>query len=206
MRERITGILWKVLGGLLMCAALFLSIYNIYESKRAKDSVTDISLTLKEAVDKNIIESMLEEPGVLDYERYPELEMPTVEIDGELYIGFLEIPALNLSLPIMGGEWNEVKLKKSPCLYEGSVYLNNMVIAGHNYKSHFSGLKKLDAGSEIYFIDAEGNMFSYQLAWTEIIDEYDVYKMLSEQEEWDLTLFTCTYGGKQRYAFRCVKI
>ena len=189
-----------------MCAALFLSIYNIYESKRAKDSVTDISLTLKEAVDKNIIESMLEEPGVLDYERYHELEMSTVEIDGELYIGFLEIPALNLSLPIMGGEWNEVKLKKSPCLYEGSVYLNNMVIAGHNYKSHFSGLKKLETGSEIYFIDAEGNMFSYQLAWTEIIDEYDVYKMLSEQEEWDLTLFTCTYGGKQRYAFRCVKI
>lgn len=205
MHERNKGILWRVLGGLLMCAALFLSIYNVYESKMAEDSVVDVSVQLKAQVDKKITESMMEEPDIPDYERYPEMEMPTVEIDGEVYIGFLEIPELNMTLPIMGGTWSEAKLKKAPCLYNGSVYLNNLVIAGHNYRSHFSGLKKLEEGTELCFIDAEGNVFSYLLAWTEIIDEYDMEGMLAKEEPWDLTLFTCTYGGKDRYTLRCVK-
>lgn len=140
-----------------------------------------------------------------DYVRYPEIEMPMIEIDGESYIGFLEIPELNLSLPVMAGEWIETKLKKAPCLYEGSVYMDDMIIAGHNYRSHFSPLKKLKEGTEIYFIDAEGNVFPYVLAWTEVIEEYDVHKMQSKTEEWNLTLFTCTYGGRERYTLRCIK-
>ena len=62
--------------------------------------------------------------------------------------------------------------------------------------------KKLEEGAEVCFIDAEGNIFTYTLAWTEIIDQYDIHKMLSKKEDWDLTLFTCTYGGEDRYTFR----
>ena len=205
MRERKTGTLWMMIGGLLMSAALFLSIYNLYDAKMAEKSVKQVSVQMHSAVEENIQQEFEEEIHIPDYERYPEMEMPIVEIDGEYYIGFLEIPQLNLSLPIMGGEWSERKLKKAPCLYEGSLYLDNMVIAGHNYRSHFSGLKKLKEGTEIHFIDAEGNVFSYTLAWMEVIDEYDIHKMLSKDEAWDLTLFTCTYGGKDRYTLRCIR-
>ena len=188
-----------------MGAALFLSAYNLYDAGKAERSVTLAATILHEKMDENIQQKNQEESEVPDYIRYPEMEMPVIEIDGETYIGFLEIPQLNLSLPIMAGEWSEEKLKKAPCIYDGSVYLDNMVIAGHNYRSHFSGLKKLEEGSEIYFIDADGNMFSYILAWTEVIEEVDVHKMLSKTEEWELTLFTCTYGGNERYALRCIR-
>ena len=205
MCERKTGTLWMIIGGLLISAALFLSVYNLYDAKMAEKSVEKVSEQLHSAVAENIQQEFAEELHIPDYERYPEMEMPTVEIDGENYVGFLEIPQLNLSLPIMGGEWSERKLKKAPCLYDGSVYLDNMVIAGHNYRSHFSGLKNLKEGTEIYFIDADGNVFSYTLAWTEVIGEYDIHEMLSTDEEWDLTLFTCTYGGRDRYTLRCIK-
>ena len=189
-----------------MGAALFLSVYNLYDARKAEVSVNQASKVLQEKIDENIREKEQEETEIPDYERYPEMEMPVVEIDGEFYIGFLEFPQLKLSLPIMAGEWSEAKLKKAPCIYEGSVYLDTMVIAGHNYKSHFSGLKSLEEGSEICFIDAEGNRFFYELAWTEVIGEYDVDRMSSKAESWDLTLFTCTYGGRERYTLRCVRV
>lgn len=188
-----------------MGAALLLSVYNLYDARTAEESVKQASMILQEKIDKNIQEKEQKEIEIPDYERYPEMEMPVIEIDGEYYIGFLEVPDLNLSLPVMAGEWSEPKLKKAPCIYEGSVYLDNMVIAGHNYRSHFSGLKRLEEGSEIHFRDTEGNIFSYTLAWTEVIEEYDVHKMISKTEEWDLTLFTCTYGGNERYTLRCVR-
>ena len=194
-----------VIGGLLMSAALFLSIYNFYEDKKAENSGVQISGQLQKEVDKNLEQKIENEEDVPDYVRYPEIEMPAVEIDGERYIGFLEIPQLNLTLPVMEGEWSEAKLKKAPCLYDGSAYLDNMVIAGHNYKSHFSGLKKLEERAEVFFVDVEGNIFTYTLAWTEIIDQYDIHKMLSKKEDWDLTLFTCTYGGEDRYTFRFIR-
>lgn len=194
-----------VMGGLLIFAALFLSIYNIYIDKKAEKLAAEVSEELYAKVDTLTEENQLEPQTVPDYVRYPELEMPVVEIDGEYYIGFLEIPQLNLSLPVMAGEWSEAKLKKAPCKYDGSVYRNNMIIAGHNYRSHFSYLKKLEEGAEVHFIDAEGNLFKYTLVWTEIINEYDVHKMTENTEEWDLTLFTCTYGGKERYTLRCIE-
>lgn len=205
MRENPPGTIWMIIGGLLMGAALLLSVYNLYDARTAEESVKQASMILQEKIDKNIQEKEQKEIEIPDYERYPEMEMPVIEIDGEYYIGFLEVPDLNLSLPVMAGEWSEPKLKIAPCIYAGSVYLDNMVIAGHNYRSHFSGLKRLEEGSEIHFRDTEGNIFSYTLAWTEVIEEYDVHKMTSKTEEWDLTLFTCTYGGNERYTLRCVR-
>ena len=66
--------------------------------------------------------------------------MPTIEVDGNFYIGVLEIPDQELSLPIIS-EWNDTRLKQATCRFKGSVYLNNLIIAGHNYKKHFGGLK-----------------------------------------------------------------
>ena len=60
------------------------------------------------------------------------MEMPTVEINGQECIGTLEIPSLGLKFPVIS-EWSDEKLKKAPCRYSGSAYLNNLIIAGHNY-------------------------------------------------------------------------
>ena len=56
-----------------------------------------------------------------EYLRNPEMEMPVEEIEGNGYIGLLEIPALGLSLPVMS-EWSYPNLKLAPCRYSGSAY------------------------------------------------------------------------------------
>lgn len=135
-----------------------------------------------------------------DYILNPNMDMPVVNIEGEEYIGLLEIPALDLKLPVMN-EWNYARLKKSPCRYTGTAYQNNLVISAHNYESHFGRLKELPDGSRIAFTDADGNRFLYEVILIETLMPTDVDEMKSG--EFDLTLFTCTVGGKQRVTVRC---
>lgn len=132
--------------------------------------------------------------------QYPEMEMPTKEIDGQTYIGMVEVPALELSLPVIS-EWTYPRLKKAPCRYVGSVYSKDMVICGHNYDRHFGRLKELAVGDEVRFTDMDGNVFFYSVCGTEQLGKYAVEDMLAG--EWDLTLFTCTKGGRMRVTVRC---
>lgn len=189
------------IGLLLLAAALGLTGYNIYESKQAQMVSEKVLDEMKEIISEADEENVEEIP---DYVKYPEKEMPTVKIDEERYCGILEIPALSLSLPVTAGEWSYAKLKNAPCIYSGSVYKDNMVIAAHNYRSHFGKINTLDIGSELYFTDTEGNMFKYIVGWIDIIQPTDVEGM-QNGEDWDLTLFTCTYSGQERYTIRCIR-
>ena len=126
--------------------------------------------------------------------------MPVKIINGIKYIGILEVPKLSLQLPVMS-HWSYDGLKIAPGRYQGSVYKRNIIIAGHNYRSHFSRLKTLDIGSTIYFTDVEGNKFKYRISDIEIIKGTDTKQM--KKGVWDMTLFTCTYGGQNRMALRC---
>ena len=47
--------------------------------------------------------------------------MPETELDGEQYIGVLELPTLSLTLPVQS-QWSYPALKVSPCRYAGSAY------------------------------------------------------------------------------------
>lgn len=134
------------------------------------------------------------------YERYPDMEMPVMEIEGNAYIGVLDIPSKDLSLPVMS-EWSDSKLRIAPCRYSGSVYSGDIVIAGHNYARHFSPIKSMQVGDAVNFTDADGNVFHYEVAAVEILKGSAVEEM--QAGEWDLTLFTCTYGGKSRCTLRC---
>lgn len=132
--------------------------------------------------------------------RNPDIAMPVQKVDGNAYIGVLEIPSLGLSLPVIS-EWNYPRLRIAPCRYTGSVYSRDIVISGHNYERHFGQLKLLTVGEEIRFTDADGNIFYYSVCGTEQLGKYDVYEM--KNGDWDLTMFTCTYGGKNRVTVRC---
>ena len=78
---------------------------------------------------------------------------------------------------------------------------HHLVIAAHNYRSHFGNLKNFTGGEEIIFTDVDGNKFYYTVVLCEILQPTEVEEM--KAEEWDLTLFTCTYGGGQRVTIRC---
>lgn len=194
------GTIWMLGGLLLLAAALFLTVYNLMDEKRAekvaKDQMSQLFAQITE--EKEEIQG-----GEELYEVYPEMEMPQMEINGAYYIGIIEIPVLGLQLPVMSGEWSYEKLKIAPCRYSGSIYMNDMIIAAHNYNSHFGRIKDLKAGDDVRFIDAEGHVFEYEVGWLETIKENDPISMVEKKEDWDLTLFTCTYSGQKRLTIRC---
>ena len=192
-----------VSGLLLIAAALCLFVYNKREAESAAQTAEQ---ALQEISD---VPHVLEQPQeseihsiIPDYISNPTMEMPTVEVDGNFYIGILEIHALELSLPVIS-EWNDTRLKQAPCRYKGSVYLDNLIIAGHNYKKHFGGLKNLQIGDTITFTDMDEHCFSYTVTALEELDGTTIEAM--ESGDWDLTLFTCTIGGKKRVTVRCKK-
>lgn len=129
--------------------------------------------------------------------------MPVFEMDGDCYVGYVDIPALNLSLPVMAS-WSYPRLKIAPCRYAGSVYYDDMVLMAHNYDRHFGGLKNLEIGDEVRFTDGEGNVFVYQVSMMEILNPTQVQEMT--ESGWDLSLFTCTVGGERRVTVRCTRV
>lgn len=190
------GTIWMSAGLLLILAALFLTVYNVWDESRAGKAADEVVAQLEEEIPDEE-----EESGELaDYQKYPDMEMPTKEIDGVRYIGTLEIPAFGLKLPIIS-EWSDSNAKIAPCRYAGSAYSKDIIIAGHNYRTHFAKIENLVGGDLIIFTDVEGNRFEYQVVEMEVLDGTAVEEMKSG--DWDMTLFTCTYSGRTRMTIRC---
>ena len=199
--KRKAGKLLMTIGLLLIAAAFLLMVYNIWESKKAENMSEEILNQIKDEQDENVSSDDADEKPL--YEIYPDMEMPVLTIDGVDYIGILIVPSLGLELPV-AGNWSYPNLRRSPCRYKGSAYSNDMIIAGHNYSRHFGGLKNLAIGEEISFRDVDGHIFQYQVDDIETIPGTAVEDM--DAGEWDMTLFTCTYGGKSRVTIRCRKL
>ncbi len=209
--NKIKGNLCIVLGLLLLAAALFLNLYNRAESNRAGEVSTLTAERLEALLPTVQMPSMPSERSeeidpteadIPDYLLYPEIEMPTVTLDGVEYIGLLKIPVLSLELPVISA-WDESLLKLAPCRYAGSAYLDDFVICAHNYRSHFGSLKNVRIGDTVTFTDVDGNVFSYEVADMETLSATAIEDMVNS--DCDLTLFTCTMGGKTRLAVRCLK-
>lgn len=77
-----------------------------------------------------------------------------------------------------------------------------MVIAGHNYISHFGKLSQLTEGDAIIFTDLEGHTFTWYVDAIEALQSTDVEGMT--EGKWPLTLFTCTMDGQNRITVKCI--
>ena len=129
--------------------------------------------------------------------------MPVVMLDGYEYVGYVEIPALELKLPVMA-DWDYTRLKVAPCRQFGSSRTDDLVIAAHNYENHFGRLKELTKGDTVIFTDMEGTVYRYAVEEIRQLapeDAEDVSSVFSS--EYPLVLYTCTPGGKARVAVFC---
>ena len=211
------------LGLAMILGAFGLAFWNMYDENRAQASTEGIMEQLKEQLPENHreepavpaeteIQSLdVHEPSepaaqipgeveIPDYQLDPQREMVVKMINGRPYIGVLAVPTLGLELPVIQ-EWSYPNLRVAPCRYVGSVYSDDLVIAAHNYISHFGNLKRLQPGDPVTFTDMEGNIFHYEVAVLETLEPTAVEEMTSGN--WDLSLFTCTVGGKLRVTVRC---
>lgn len=209
------GSIWIIGGLLLLAAALGLTAYNYYDQNRAGirteaalvQLLPEIEEKLPDKPEKQSIDEMIELPALQEDVPYyilnPNMEMPKRQIDGIDYIGVLSVPDLGLELPV-ASEWSYEHLKAAPCRFSGSVYLSDMVVCAHNYMNHFGTLRNLTIGAQISFTDMDGNVFKYTVSEMETLQPTEVERM--KTGDWDLTLFTCTVGGRTRLAVRCLAV
>lgn len=182
-------------GIVLILGALGLFGYNQMENHRA-------AVASQDALDKvklQIPDTSLSQPPIL-----PGVggEMPTTVVDGETYIGILQIPTLNLELPVMG-TWNYAKLFTAPCRQFGTVDGNDLVIAAHNYRGHFGTIPTLKNGDTVLLTDANGAITVYKVGSIFVVNPTDVDSV--KHSGWDLLLYTCNFSGAQRICVGCTR-
>lgn len=183
-------------GAVLVLAALSLVAYNLIQNaqvKKANDALIQ-SLEEKREPDKSAL-----------YRLYPDMDMPVVEIDGIQYIGTISIPSVELETPVLA-EYDAKTMEVTPARYSGSAYQNNLLLLGHNYRSCFGKLASLEYGAELCFTDMNQNAFYYEVIDITTISGDAFDEILSEEEDWDLTMFTCTWSGVDRVVIRCALI
>lgn len=185
-------------GVVFVLAALGLTMYNLYEDDVVRENTPVADMIVRPA---NL--DVYDDVYVPDYQLDESFAMPVTEVENRSYIGRIDIDAIGVSLPVQS-EFTYANLKVSPVLYIGSVYDGTCVIGAHNYNSHFGRLKSLDVGDELCFTDMDGNVFSYRVTGLETLNGGDVAGLCAG--DWDLTLFTCTYGGRSRVVVRCACI
>ena len=205
---------WKyicyALGTALLLAALLLVLHNIRDDKQGAEQAGSALAALRESIPEPVTETTVLTSEQYDlyalYEEPTVPEMETAVVDGHTYIGYLSIPALDIELPVMA-EWSYPNLKTAPCRYTGNLYGDNLVIAAHNYASHFGKIGSLKAGDEMIFTDMKGEEHRYAVCELEQIPGTAVWQMQSgSAEDWDLTLFTCTLNGQSRVTVRAERI
>lgn len=200
------GIALIVLGLVLISGALGLFAYNSSLEEKAGEASDVIMPQLVEEIQHRQAEAPSQRPLQqlpLDLPEVEARELPVVEIDGHGYIGFLTIPVLNMERPVMA-DWDDDKLQIAPCRYSGSTYTEDLVIMAHNYWTHFGKLNQLKLGDQVLFTDMDGITTTYEVSARDVLAATAVEEMTAG--EYDLTLFTCTYGGKSRITIRCSRI
>lgn len=210
------------LGVLMILAALSLTLYNFWSDNRAgtaaqtvlaeltsrletqprwTEPVPEVSAPDDHAPEEPTV--YLVEQVIPDHILNPNMDMPVTTVDGKDYIGYVDIPSLKLQLPIID-QLSDSALRTAPCRYKGSVYTDDMILAGHNYRQHFGKLTRIAIGTDLTFTDMDGNVFCYQVVDIETIPEDQPQTL--ESGDWDLTLFTCTLSRTSRITVRCERV
>src|SRR3712207_957134 len=121
MSEKIIRYLIRITG--IVCILLAFSIFlkNNNEDISAKNASLEISDKIQKQKTYNLVASE-------DY------AMPVDYVDRVGYIGQIKIPSESIVLPI-ASTYNFDQMYKTPTLYKGSYYSDDIVICAHNYRS-----------------------------------------------------------------------
>ena len=130
----------------------------------------------------------------------PALDMPTVRSGAYDYIGYLDFPGYDLTMPV-AATWSFPAMEISPCRHTGSVYNDNLVVAGHNYKTEFDVLFHLEAGDTVTFTDVDGNVFTYTVREFASVTPDDSDTVMNSG--YALTMYTCNWDTSERVTVFC---
>lgn len=200
-KRKLYGRIIILVGVIFILVAVGIVGFNIYTQMEGEKQRVQVMEKIETKITENKDNPKPNETIVDDEERTVN---DCVIIDGVAYIGYISIPSLDIKLPV-SKEWDNGLLNIGACRYKGSTYQNNFVICAHNYFTYFAKIYKLASGDEVVFTDVYDDSITYEVSNQEVIDGDDIDSMLKNENDWDLTMFTCTLSGRTRQTVRCVR-
>ena len=125
---------------------------------------------------------------------------PSAAPEGPAFLGVLSVPAVSLTVPVLA-EWSYYHLTLAPCRDCGSVETGDLVIAAHNYDTHFGRLSRIAPGDSVYFTDMAGSTTEYAAASVEQRDPSDAEGV--RDSGYPLVLYTCSWDCTARVTVFC---
>lgn len=132
---------------------------------------------------------------------YPNANMPILQIDSTDYVALLEIPSLQIALPV-ADKWVTTELYHSPARFCGSAYDQTLVIGGADDAHQFAFCSKIEHGVLITITDMAGAVFTYQVAAIDRASSADSSWLADSA--YHLTLYCQDTDAMEYIAVRCL--
>lgn len=205
------------LGCCCLIGAVALSIYNQWDSERASeeslalmDSYSELlAIAIPDQEEAEATYNIIDPEEAQQNQSHPdetgenvsaEPQMKHVAVNNFDICGIINVPAIDIKMAVIY-DWSYPNLKSSACRYSGTPD-SQMIVIAHNYKRHFGGLNRLNPGDKVEFASADGKKYIYKVTGTETWAT-DQLREIIAGDDWDLTLFTCTFDGNHRIVVRC---
>lgn len=210
----------------LICLLFSYYIYAEYDRNKSEEVSKEILAEIKEQVDTTVkkdendkIVVILEVPGTqednedkTEKQNNNQTKTNNTKIDTKTYTSkdgvkytteaILKIPKINIEYPVLSAT-SDALLFVSLNKYWGPQpnEVGNYCIVGHYYENGkmFGKLHKLKNGDKAELTDLSGNTLKYQVYNKYVVEPTDTRctSQLTDGRK-ELTLITCTNGGKQR--------
>lgn len=210
----------------LICLLFSYYIYAEYDRNKSEEVSKEILAEIKEQVDTTVkkdendkIVVILEVPGTqednedkTENQNNNQMKTNNTKIDTKTYTSkdgvkytteaILKIPKINIEYPVLSAT-SDALLFVSLNKYWGPQpnEVGNYCIVGHYYENGkmFGKLHKLKNGDKAELTDLSGNTLKYQVYNKYVVEPTDTRctSQLTDGRK-ELTLITCTNGGKQR--------
>ncbi|CDC31188.1 sortase family protein [Clostridium sp. CAG:508] len=210
----------------LICLLFSYYIYAEYDRNKSEEVSKEILAEIKEQVDNTVkkdendkIVVILEVPGTqednedkTENQNNNQTKTNNTKIDTKTYTSkdgvkytteaILKIPKINIEYPVLSAT-SDALLFVSLNKYWGPQpnEVGNYCIVGHYYENGkmFGKLHKLKNGDKAELTDLSGNTLKYQVYNKYVVEPTDTRctSQLTDGRK-ELTLITCTNGGKQR--------
>ena len=202
--------LWPVFTGHKLQANTDEAVQGFLEERKPEQQYPELLAALQEYNRQLYAEKQC---NLTDLEacEVPAADLTAYGIEDEI-IGVLEIPAIELTMPIYLGASDDHLAAGAAVLGNTSAPIGgdntNCVIAGHRGwrgADYFRHIDRLQAGDTVQVINLWETL-TYTVADIQIIQPHEVDKIKIQQSRDLLTLLTChpyASGGRQRYVVYC---
>ncbi|MDY4735235.1 class D sortase [Terrisporobacter sp.] len=146
----------------------------------------------------------MENKALSSFEEKIERQEVITEVNPGDEIGIIEIKSVNLKNVIVEST-DKKYLNHHVCHFENSTMpgeYGNFALAGHSstyyYNQVFNELHKVKIGDEI-IIKTINDEFTYTITETIVVESDEIEVLDQDMTKKEITLVTCTNGGKQRF-------